>query len=62
MPWDAMSRGVAANRQAAARLVVVDAIDERAASLTSTSRFEPVAGNLTRLVKKLSSIKAALGS
>jgi GNAT superfamily N-acetyltransferase len=30
--WDALSRAVAANRQAAARLVVVDAIDERAAS------------------------------
>ncbi len=60
--WDALSRAVAANRQAAARLVVVDAIDERAASFYEHFGFEPIPGNPTRLVQKMSSIEAALGS
>lgn len=58
--WDALSRAVAANRQAAARLVVVDAIDERAASFYEHFGFERIPGNPTRLVQKLSSIEAAL--
>jgi predicted N-acetyltransferase YhbS len=60
--WDALSRAVAANRQAAARLVVVDAIDEHAASFYEHFGFEPIPGNPTRLVQKMSSIEAALGS
>jgi len=58
--WDALSRAVAANRQAAARLVVVDAVDERAASFYEHFGFEPIPGNPTRLVQKVSSIEAAL--
>jgi GNAT superfamily N-acetyltransferase len=60
--WDALSRAVAANRQAAARLVVVDAIDERAASFYEHFGFEPIPGNPTRLVQKMSSVEAALSS
>jgi GNAT superfamily N-acetyltransferase len=60
--WDALSRAVAANRQAAARLVVVDAVDGRAASFYEHFGFEPIPGNPARLVQKLSSIEAALGS
>ena len=60
--WDALSRAVAANRQAAARLVVVDAIDERAASFYEHFGFEPIPGNPTRLVQKMSSIEAALNT
>jgi GNAT superfamily N-acetyltransferase len=60
--WDALSRAAAANRQAAARLVVVDAVDERAASFYEHFGFEPIPGNPARLVQKLSSIEAALGS
>ena len=60
--WDALSRAVAANRQAAASLVVVDAIDERAASFYEHFGLEPIPGNPTRLVQKMSSIEAALGS
>ena len=58
--WDALSRAVAANRQAAARLVVVDAVDERAAPFYEHFGFEPIPGNPTRLVQKVSSIEAAL--
>lgn len=60
--WDTLSRGVAANRHAATRLVVVDAIDERAASFYEHFGFEPIPGYPTRLVQKSSSIEAALGS
>jgi predicted N-acetyltransferase YhbS len=60
--WDALSRAVAANRHVAARLVVVDAVDERAASFYEHFGFEPIPGNPARLVQKLSSIEAALGS
>ena len=60
--WDALSRAVAANRQAAARLVVVDAIDEHAASFYEHFGFEPIPGNPTRLVQKMSSIEAALSN
>jgi GNAT superfamily N-acetyltransferase len=60
--WDALGRAVAANRQAAARLVVVDAIDEQAASFYEHFGFEPIPGNATRLIQKMSSIEAALGS
>jgi len=58
--WDALSRGVAANRQAAARLVVVDAFDDGAASFYAHHGFLPVDNNPRRLVQKLSSIESAL--
>ncbi|MFP5318156.1 MAG: GNAT family N-acetyltransferase [Acidimicrobiia bacterium] len=58
--WDALSRAIAANRQAAARLVVVDAVDGTAASFYRRFGFEPIPGNELRLVQKLSSIEAAL--
>jgi GNAT superfamily N-acetyltransferase len=58
--WDALSRAVSANRQAAARLIVVDAIDELAASFYEHFGFQPIPGNPSRLVQKLSSIEAAL--
>lgn len=60
--WDALSRAEAANRQVAARLVVVDAIDQRAASFYEHFGFEPIPGNTTRLVQKMSSIDAALAA
>lgn len=59
--WDALSRAVAANRQAAARLVVVDAVDEHAASFYEHFGFEPIPDIPTRLIQKMSSIEAALG-
>lgn len=58
--WDALSRAVAANRQAAARLVVVDAVDDQAASFYEHYGFQPIDGNPHRLVQKLSAIESAL--
>jgi len=58
--WDALSRAVAANRQAAARLVVVDAVDEHAASFYEHFGFEPIPDVPTRLFQKMSSVEAAL--
>lgn len=59
--WDALARAVAANRHAAARVVVVDAVDEHAASFYEHFGFERVPGQPNRLVQKISSIEAALG-
>lgn len=58
--WDALSRAVAASHQVAARLVVVDAIDEDAVSFYQHHGFIPVPGNPHRLVQKMTSIEAAL--
>ncbi len=58
--WDALTRAVAANRQAAARLIVVDAVNEDAASFYRHFGFEPIPGNELRLFQKLSSVEAAL--
>ncbi|MDQ6928497.1 MAG: N-acetyltransferase [Actinomycetota bacterium] len=58
--WDALSRAVAASRQAAARLVVVDAIGEDVASFYRHHGFVPLPEQPLRLVQKLSSIEAAL--
>lgn len=58
--WDALSRAVAASEIAAARLVVVDAIDEAAGSFYEHHGFVPVPGNPHRLVQKVSDIAAAL--
>lgn len=59
--FDALSRAVAANRQAAARLVVVDVVDEHAASFYEHFGFQSIPDNPTRLIQKMSSIEAALG-
>jgi GNAT superfamily N-acetyltransferase len=59
--WDALSRAVAANRQAAARFVVVDAVDEHAASFYEHFGFERIPDRPNRLIQKMSSIEAALG-
>jgi GNAT superfamily N-acetyltransferase len=58
---DALSRTVPASEVAAARLVVVDAIDEATAAFYEHHGFIAVPGNRQRLVQKLSDIAAALG-
>lgn len=57
---DALSRAVQASDVAAARLVVVDAIDDAAASFYEHHGFLAVPGNPHRLVQKVSDIAAAL--
>ena len=57
---DALSRAVAANRQAAARLVVVDAVDDQSASFYRHHGFEPIPENSRRRVQKMSDIELAL--
>lgn len=59
--WDALSRACAASEIAAARVVVVDAYDGRAAAFYEHHGFVPVPGNPHRLVQKTSDIAAALG-
>ena len=58
--WDALSRAVKASDIAAARLVVVDAIDESAARFYEHHGFTAVPRNAHRLVQKVSDIVAAL--
>jgi GNAT superfamily N-acetyltransferase len=58
---DALSRAVQASDVAAARLVVVDAIDEAAVAFYEHHGFTAVPGNRQRLVQKISDIAAALG-
>jgi GNAT superfamily N-acetyltransferase len=58
---DALSRAVQASEVAAARLVVVDAIDEAAVAFYEHHGFTAVPGNRQRLVQKISDIAAALG-
>lgn len=58
---DALSRAVQASDVAAARLVVVDAIDEAAAAFYEHHGFVAVPGNRQRLVQKVNDIAAALG-
>jgi GNAT superfamily N-acetyltransferase len=58
---DALSRAVQASEVAAARLVVVDAIDEAAVAFYQHHGFTAVPGNRQRLVQKISDIVAALG-
>ena len=57
---DALSRAVQASEVAAARLVVVDAIDEAAARFYEHHGFTAVPGNRQRLVQRISDIAAAL--
>jgi GNAT superfamily N-acetyltransferase len=58
--WDALSRAVAASRLAAARVVVVDAIDAAAVRFYQHHGFVAVPGNPNRLVQKISAVAAAL--
>jgi GNAT superfamily N-acetyltransferase len=58
--WDALSRAVAASNVAAGRVVVVDAIDEAAASFYEHHGFSRVPKNPHRLIQKVSDIAAAL--
>jgi GNAT superfamily N-acetyltransferase len=62
--WDAMSRAFTANALAAARAIVVDALDERAASFYEHFGFirvVSVAPFPLRLAVKMSSVKRNLG-
>jgi GNAT superfamily N-acetyltransferase len=62
--WDAMSRASAANALAAARAIVVDALDERAASFYEHFGFIRVASIAPfpmRLAIKMSSVERNLG-
>lgn len=54
--WDALSRSVAASQLAGARVVVVDAIDAKAASFYAHHGFLAVPMNPFRLVQKLNDI------
>jgi len=58
--WDALSRACAAADIAAARVVVVDAIDADAAAFYGHHGFTAVPDNPNRLVQKVSDIAAAL--
>ncbi len=59
---DALSRAVSASAIAAARVVVVDALDEQAAAFYQHHGFQAVPGDAFRLVQKVSDIAAAIGS
>lgn len=58
--WDALSRARYASEIAAARLVVVDAIDASAAEFYRHHGFVPVPEHPARLVQKMSTVAAAL--
>lgn len=58
--WDALSRSVAAADAAGARVVVVDAIDDAAASFYAHFGFRAAPGQPLRLFQKVSSVEAAL--
>lgn len=60
--WDALARACAASELAAARLIVVDAYDDRAARFHGHHGFVAVPGHPHRLVQKTSDIVAALRS
>lgn len=58
--WDALTRAVAAGTIAAARLVVVHAIDDNAAELYQHHSFLPSPDDAHHLVQKLSDIAKSL--
>lgn len=58
--WDALSRACAASEVAAARLLVVDAYDARAAAFSEHHGFVAVPGNPHRLVQKTGDVAASL--
>jgi len=57
---EALRKAVAAGEAAAARLVVVDAVDEQAASFYRRHGFVPVPGHPLRLYRRMSDIRASL--
>ena len=59
---DALSRAASAAEIGGGRLVVVDALDDAAASFYRHYDFTPVKGNPYRLVLKIASIRSLLGS
>jgi predicted N-acetyltransferase YhbS len=59
--WDALTRAIAASELAAARVVVVDALDDKAARFYAHHGFVRVPRNESRLVQKVSDVAAALG-
>ncbi|MCB0978961.1 MAG: GNAT family N-acetyltransferase [Acidimicrobiales bacterium] len=59
--WDALTRTVAAGSIAAARLIVVDAIDDNAADFYEHHGFLPSPDDPHLLVQKLSDIARSLG-
>jgi GNAT superfamily N-acetyltransferase len=58
---EALRKAVAAGEAAAARLVVVDAIDERAADFYRRQGFLPAPDHPLRLYRRMSDIRASLG-
>lgn len=58
--WDALNRARVAAGTAAARFVVVDAINSKAASFYAHHGFAPVEGTSHRLVQKMSDIASAI--
>lgn len=58
--WDAMERVVTATNSIGARVLVVDAIDERASSFYQRFGFTPVRDQPSRLYQKINDIAAAL--
>ena len=58
--WDGLTRARAASDIAAARLVVVDAIDASAAGFYEHYGFTRIPGNPYRLVQRMSDVAAAL--
>lgn len=59
--WDALTRACAAAEIAAARVIVVDAYDDRAADFYRGHGFVSVPGASKRLVQKTSDVVLALG-
>lgn len=57
----ALGQIVEAARTGGGKILVVDAINDQAASFYEHHDFEPIRENSARLVKKLSSVAAALG-
>ena len=57
---EALRKAVAAGEAAAARLVVVDAIDEQAVSFYRLHGFVPAPGHPLRLYRRMSDIRASL--
>jgi GNAT superfamily N-acetyltransferase len=58
---DALTLLLRAAEKAAGRLIVVDAIDEKAATFYRHHDFIPVRDNPLKLVMKISTVRAALG-
>ena len=58
---EALRKAVAAGEAAAARLVVVDAIDDQAAKFYAHHGFIPAPGHSLRLYRRMKDIRASLG-